>query len=521
MRHGHTHGRAGPHPTDVGTDNPTPHFASFRAIRRLAIAGAVVATIVSQIGGHIGVVNVERLRLFELVGAAAVIWTVILIILPWERFPISGLMLMSVAATLVVLAAVSLSGGSDSPVWIYYIVIVVFNALYFPPRLAYSLLGVTIAAMMAPPLIAGEGTAVLLESIIALPVYIALTIVASSVSADARVAEQHRVNSATARARLAEADRWADRLEAIQRTGGELHRVTSIPVLGETLLRQTARVVPFASGRFDVLSDGGFLGIAEVDARTDSTAETHSARCSDVTVAIVHDGVKLGRLTLERAATDPFTAADRRLLSIIATFTASAVANSRLFERARYDAERDDLTGLFNRRAGLTKLTEAIVQSRQSGKPLAVCMIDLDGFKACNDRFGHPAGDAVLRDVAQRLLMACRDDDIAARYGGDEFLVVLPESGAASASTMYDRFHDAVTSSSVALGVGVHVTISSSAGIAIFPTDGVSAEALIATADEALYAAKRSTARRQTPIIDGGNPLPIQDDMGGIRVMTG
>jgi len=505
----------------VGTENPTPHFASFRAIRRLAIFAAVAATIFSHIGGHIGVLDVERLRLFELVGVAAVIWIVLLMILPLERFPVGGLTLMSVAATLVVLAAVSLSGGSDSPAWIYYVIIAVFNALYFRPRLAYGLLSVTIAALMAPPLIAGDGTAIVLELIITLPVYIALTVVASGVSADARAAEQHRVNLATARARLAEADRWADRLEAIQRIGGELHLVTSIPVLGETLLRQTAHVVPFASGRFDLLSEREFVEIAEVDARTDSTAETHSRRCSVVTVAIVHDGVKLGRLTLERAATNPFTAADRRLLSIIATFTAGAVANARLFERARYDAERDDLTGLFNRRAGLTKLTEAIVQSRQSGKPLAVCMIDLDVFKGCNDRFGHPAGDAVLRDVTRRLLMECRDDDIAARYGGDEFLVVLPESGAASASTMYDHFHDAVTGSPIALGVGTHVTISLSAGIAIFPTDGDTAEALIMAADEALYAAKRSTAERQIPIVYGDTPLPTPDDMGGIRVMTG
>lgn len=502
--------------------SPAPFFASLQAIRRFAIGAALIAIFFSQVGGHIGVLEVDHLRWFELTGVAAALWVVLLIVVPWERWPIAGLSEMSMSASLIVLAMVSLSGGTESPAWIYYVVIAVFNALYFPPRIAYALLGVTIAALIVPAVVSGDGSGTLLQSIITLPVYIALTMLAAGISADVRAAERHRCDSAIARARLGDADRWADRLEAIQEIGGRLHRVTSVPDLGDALLRHTRRVVPFDRGRFAISGGDRMLDLAVLgDGTLQGTVQPFGRR-SEATVAIVYEGHRLGRMVLERGADRPFTAADRRLLSIVATFAASAVANAQLFEQARYDAERDGLTGLFNRRAGLAKLGEAIARTRTDGRPFAACMLDLDGFKACNDRFGHPAGDDVLREVAQRLSLACRDDDVVARYGGDEFLVILAGVDAGDASAMCLRLRNAVAGTPVTPAPGHRLTVDVSAGIAVYPLDGETPGALIAAADHALYAAKRSAPLVHTarPGASGGDPV-LPDATGELQVLAG
>lgn len=477
--------------------SPTPFFASLSVVRRLALGAALVAIVSSQTGAHIGLLDVGHLRLFELLGVGAAVWAVLIVVLPWDRFPVTGLAVMSVCATLLILATVGLSGGADSPARIYYVVVAVFNALYFPPKVAYGLLGLTAAALVTPALAGGDGADLLLESMITLPVYIVLTVVGVGISSDVRAAERHRLASATTRERLAEADRWADRLEAIQQIGGLLHRFTAVSDFGAALLLQTRRIVPFDAGRFAILSGDAFLDVAHLDSEATRARRPRSGHRVETTVALVHDGNRLGRLVLERGADQPFMAADRRLLSIIAGFAASAMANARMFEQARYDAERDALTGLLNRRAGSANLVEMIVRCGRDNRIFAACMLDLDGFKTCNDRYGHPAGDDVLQEVGRRLLSACRPGDIIARYGGDEFLVLLPDTDEFEATSVCDRLRQAVAGTPVEPAAGIRMTIELSAGIAMFPHDGDSAERLIRKADHALYAAKRASVEQR------------------------
>jgi diguanylate cyclase (GGDEF)-like protein len=149
-------------------------------------------------------------------------------------------------------------------------------------------------------------------------------------------------------------------------------------------------------------------------------------------------------------------------------------------------AHIDPLTGLGNARQLRTRLTYEICRHRRHKRRLAVLVLDLDGFKSVNDRFGHAAGDEVLREVARQLERTCRDEDTVVRQGGDEFCIVAPETGWREAERLAERLGYAV-----ARAVGGLQGISASIGFAIFPDEGATAETLLAQADANEAAAKR------------------------------
>jgi len=151
----------------------------------------------------------------------------------------------------------------------------------------------------------------------------------------------------------------------------------------------------------------------------------------------------------------------------------------------------DPLTGLYNRRYALHHLGRIAQQSHRHDRPFAVVMLDVDRFKSVNDGYGHPAGDCILRDVAQRLRGGLRPVDLISRFGGEEFLIALPESNAQRASDVADRLRRLIAETPFQLpdDLGkVQVTIS--AGIAIGGRAHNNCEHLIAQADRALYASK-------------------------------
>jgi diguanylate cyclase (GGDEF)-like protein len=155
-------------------------------------------------------------------------------------------------------------------------------------------------------------------------------------------------------------------------------------------------------------------------------------------------------------------------------------------------ALRDPLTGLANRRALDERLGYEIARHTRHGEAFAVLALDLDGFKAVNDRFGHDAGDEVLCETAQALVGAVRAQDTVVRLGGDEFCVLAPQTGEASAEHLVERVREALAS--VTAGVS---GLSASIGTAVFPADGTTPEALLAAADEAsMHAKRRRRVRR-------------------------
>ncbi len=156
---------------------------------------------------------------------------------------------------------------------------------------------------------------------------------------------------------------------------------------------------------------------------------------------------------------------------------------------------RDGLTGLYNYRYFQERLREELERARRYARDLTLLLVDVDRFKCVNDTLGHPAGDRALVDVASRIRATIRDTDVPARYGGDEFAVILPEATRDGGQAVGERIRAAVEGFDVAAGERRH-RLTLSIGIAAFPSDADDARPLIELSDQALYQAKRSGGNR-------------------------
>lgn len=177
-----------------------------------------------------------------------------------------------------------------------------------------------------------------------------------------------------------------------------------------------------------------------------------------------------------------------------------------LEERLRHLAGHDALTGLCNRMRLEDRLGHAIRRSRRDGRGLALLYMDLDGFKAVNDTYGHHSGDHLLVTVAERLRAVLRESDTIARMGGDEFAVVL-EGGvdAQGAAVVADKLTATVSTPYPGITLGVTASI----GIALFPGDGDSTEALLRAADAAMYQAKHDGKNRYSLAASRTGPAAV------------
>lgn len=165
--------------------------------------------------------------------------------------------------------------------------------------------------------------------------------------------------------------------------------------------------------------------------------------------------------------------------------------SARMYEQVSEESLTDALTGLPNRRALDQRLDEEQQRSGRYGRPYALLMIDLDKFKMINDTYGHPIGDSVLQQVTGVLRRAVRSTDFVSRYGGDEFVVILPESGLDKATYVADKLKATLAGTHLHLPNEVESFISASIGVAIFPNDTSELKNLLSIADQRLYHAKR------------------------------
>lgn len=172
------------------------------------------------------------------------------------------------------------------------------------------------------------------------------------------------------------------------------------------------------------------------------------------------------------------------------------IANLQLRESMRNLSIRDSLTGLFNRRYMEEALAQEQHRARRNGAQLAVIMIDIDHFKKFNDDFGHDGGDAVLRVLGEFLKKHVRGSDIACRYGGEEFLLILSPSTADGAQQRAEKIREDARLLSVSHANKDLPAITLSLGVAIFPDHGSEAAAIVKAADLALYQAKRGGRNR-------------------------
>jgi len=176
----------------------------------------------------------------------------------------------------------------------------------------------------------------------------------------------------------------------------------------------------------------------------------------------------------------------------IAEKLALSLANLKLWETLQNQAIRDPLTGLYNRRYLEETMDRELHRSRRLKAPLGVVMMDLDHFKEFNDSFGHGAGDALLSALAHVITAGIRTEDIACRYGGEEFLLVIPGASLEIALERAEKVRQAVKALQVKYQGRFLRSTTISLGVANFPDHGQTAEEVIAAADAALYRAKQA-----------------------------
>lgn len=208
----------------------------------------------------------------------------------------------------------------------------------------------------------------------------------------------------------------------------------------------------------------------------------------------------------------------RRALGVAASLLSIAVRNVHMLIETKELSIQDSLTGCLNRKPGLEALGTELRRTRRTGQPLSVLMLDVDKFKQINDRHGHLCGDLVLATIGQHLIQVLRASDLKCRYGGDEFILILPDTSPEGAEHVADAIGKALATQGIAYN-GRKLDVTVSIGIALAEAGEVEPAAIISRADRALYDAKQSGRNRwvcasshQSPVASGATPIvPARD----------
>jgi diguanylate cyclase (GGDEF)-like protein len=201
-------------------------------------------------------------------------------------------------------------------------------------------------------------------------------------------------------------------------------------------------------------------------------------------------GRTLGVVGLAAPGGEPFSPDDLRTLSGLADYAAIALSNARHHERVRELTLVDEHTGLYNARHLHRSLETEVARAARFVRPVSVIFFDLDRFKLVNDAHGHQAGSALLREVGEVMRATLRAMDVPVRYGGDEFVVVLPEAGREQASVAAERLAQALRARTFLRDRGLEVHVTASFGLATYPEDGDGPDDLLRAADAAMFRAK-------------------------------
>ncbi|HJW74753.1 MAG TPA: diguanylate cyclase, partial [Thermoleophilia bacterium] len=200
------------------------------------------------------------------------------------------------------------------------------------------------------------------------------------------------------------------------------------------------------------------------------------------------------------------------LASSLAELAGEAVRSAKQLRRMRGLSETDALTGLANRRKIREFLALAQARAERYGTHFSLVMMDIDGFKSLNDTHGHPAGDAVLCQVARLLKERTRASDSVGRYGGDEFLLILPETTPSEACVLAEKLRAGLAGRPYVAPTGERIGVRASLGVAAYPHDGRDADELVGVADANLYVSKR---RGGDAVTRSGESRPLRGDSGG------
>jgi diguanylate cyclase (GGDEF)-like protein len=362
------------------------------------------------------------------------------------------------------------------------------------------------------------------------PALIILTVVFLFQQQSKRQEVHAQVLTAGAEARQA-LDR-ARELELLVVFGQSLARALDMEALREAVLRHLPQLVGSADAWVLIRTNTGWEGLmgATRSGKPDMSLEGLAdlvlsqagasqpagigiEREGHLCLPMIVGGTVVGVLGVARGS-ELLTESRRRVLAASSALLAIAVKNVQLFDEIRLNSLHDGLTRCFNRTHGLDVLENELHRARRSNTTVTIILFDIDHFKAVNDRYGHLCGDAVLVAVGRRIREALRSSDIKCRYGGEEFLVILPDTSIGGAKRVAETLRLEVSEVQVQWHTDA-IRVTASFGVAAASQGEIDVPALIARADAALYVAKKLGRNRvcvseESPTSDhrreGGSP---------------
>jgi diguanylate cyclase (GGDEF)-like protein/putative nucleotidyltransferase with HDIG domain len=241
-------------------------------------------------------------------------------------------------------------------------------------------------------------------------------------------------------------------------------------------------------------------------------------------VPLVADNELIGAVTIYSQTLESYGEEHIRLLETITRIASDAIGKSLKHDEATTHALTDPMTGLANARSLNRQFEKEVARASRGGTNFQVLMMDLDGFKAVNDTYGHKAGDQMLREIGKVIREQLREYDFLARYGGDEFVALIPETDRADVTDLCDRIEAAVCAFRLDMGEGKTASVGVSLGASGYPQAGETFDQMIIAADKVMYERKVARKRlagiplKRPEIIDVGGFMPVNPSSDGLIV---